>query len=354
MEDRSALGVGLQLQGVPTVRLGQELQGPYVDTVAEVLRTARLNAYYPDWRRLVAHLRAMTPAVHRGLYPTLLLDLRSGLPAYQEWVRVQSDAQLAPRVLADLGDRDALAAKAEKADIYAKQLRKWDYHKDLEGIRLAPLGDMQVRLRRVEPSERTAYFNVILDKLDVSGLFVRYTIDLAQTAEWWTRPMLTLDEETARHTEGFKSLVYRFTSLDAEFAYFKLVAVGGLKVERVFKGTVGPLYFAGRPYEDPLGRLVRNADSGVVATFGLDMVAGDLEASRDNDPILDLFEASLSEQAREDYERARARLGYKVFKDRKFVVTPNFRAPVLEFCRRAGTRNLVRVVRLPGQAGGTA
>ncbi len=351
MEDKSVQGVGLQLQGVPTVRLDQELQTAYVDTVAEVLRVARLNAYYPDWRRLVTHLRAMTPQVHRGLYPTLLLDLRSGLPAYQEWVRVQSDAELASKVLADLGDRATLAAKAEKAEIYEKQLRKWDYHKELVGARLAPLGDMQVRLRRVEPSEKTAYFNVILDKLDVSGLFVRYTIDLAQTAEWWTRPMLTMDEESARHTEGFKSLVYRFTSLDAEFAYFKLVAVGGLKVERVFKGTVGPLYFAGRPYEDRLGSLVRDVGSGVVATFGLDMVAGDLEANRDNDPILDLFEASLTEDARADYERARTRLGYKVFKDRKFVVTENLRDPVLEFCRRAGTRNLVRVIRLRGEAG---
>ena len=67
----------------------------------------------PDARRLADHVDAMDPAVHGGLYPGLEVDVRTGLPTYKEWTRVQTDVALATGQLAQLGPRKELAAKAE-------------------------------------------------------------------------------------------------------------------------------------------------------------------------------------------------------------------------------------------------
>ncbi len=350
MSNGSSPGLGLHLAGVPTVRLEGPILDTYLASVEALLRQARLSTYYPDSRRLRNHLHAMTSGVQRGLYPTLLVDLRSGLPAYQEWVRVQTDRRLAAKFLVDLGERRVLEKKSDRSALDKRQLLKWDYYSALEGLEIAGLGDMEVHLRKVDPAEHRAWFHVVLDKLDVSGLFVRYSIDLSEKSGFWNRAMLTLDQDAASHTQEFLSLVYKFTSLDAEFSYFKLVTLGGLDVERVIKGTVGPIYFGGRKYPGPMGEIVAQDRTGLVATFGLDMVASDLESSKDNDPLLDLMEADLSQEARQEYRRARGRLGYKVFKDRKFVATPNFRGHIEELCRREGTRNIIRVVRIDSLA----
>ena len=332
---------------LPTAYLTGEVEQEYVHQLAAVLQTSRLNVHYPDSRALRAHVEAFSPEVHRGLYDGLEIDLRSGLPTYKEWTRVQTDCRLAPEVLKDLGPREALEQRAAQRDaqIYGKQLLKHLYYSELLDRRIAPLGTMNVQLRRVDPERQTAWFNVVLDKLDASGLFVRFTIDLAQRNSVWNRPLVRLNEDTARHTEEFQSLIYRFTSLDAEFTFFKLVTFGNLQVERVVKGTVGPVVFAGRPAPDALHTLMGGRRSGLLACFPLDMVATDLAEDRDNDPLSDLMSAALTEEAEADYERARTQFGYHVFKDCKFVTSQDVQTDLRAFCDRLGTKNIIKTVR---------
>lgn len=332
---------------VPTIKLTGEIQRQYVRSLTAVLRTARLNVHFPDPKRMRSHVEAMGPDVHLGLYPELEIDRRSGLPTYKEWTRVQTDCVLAQKVIDDLGPLERLQAKAaaNPKTIYPKQVLKHRYHTALLDRRLAPLGDMDVRLRRVDPATQTGHFNVVLDKLDASGLFVRFTIDLAQHSSVWNRPVVRLTADNARHTEEFRSLIYRFTSFDAEFTFFKLVAFGGLTVERVVKGTVGPVLFAGIPAGGPLGELMAGKREGFVANFAQDMTACDIAQDRDNDPLEDPMADSLSDEARPDYERARGRFGYKVFKDRKFVTSRSLADEIKTFCRNAGTRNIIKTVR---------
>lgn len=335
---------------IPTTLLTGPVEAAYVKRLVEVLRLARLNTHYPDVRRLRSHVEAMSPALHTGLYPGLEIDLRSGLPTYREWTRVQTDVQLAGQLLDDLGPVAELERRsgAGTDPIYQRQLAKHHYYKALVGRPTATLGSMSVQLRRVDPASQTAWFNVVLDKLDASGLFVRFTVDLSQRATVWNRPLVRLDADTAQHTEELQSLIYRFTSLDAEFTYFKLVTFGHLQVERVVKGTVGPVVFPGRPATDALSALLEGRDEGFIACFPLDMVATDLAADRDNDPLDDLLSARLSEEARPDYERARAEHGYHVFKDCKFVTSPSLSASLEEFCGRMGTKNIIHAVRGEG------
>lgn len=334
---------------IPSVTLTGEVESEYVQSLAAILREARLNVHYPEAAALRDHVGCMSPQVHQGLYGGLDIDRRSGLPTYKEWTRVQTDVTLAEQMLDDLGERDRLEKRARERDhlIYGKQLLKHHYYSAIRGKRLAQLGGMKVALRRVDPETRTAWFNVVLDKLDASGLFVRFTIDLAQTDSVWNRSVVRLDADSVQHTAEFRTLIYRFTSLDAEFTFFKLVTFGGLTVERVVKGTVGPVLFAGREAPGDLGRLMAEQDQGFVAAFPLDMAACDLAADRDNDPLEDPMIHALSGDAKAEYERAREGMGYRVFKDRKFVVSANLKQTIRDWCDRAGTKNIIKVVRGP-------
>lgn len=337
-------------QSIPTALLRGEVEAAYVQRLVELVRIARLNTYYPDPRGLRSHLEAMSPVVHRGLYPGLEMDLRSGLPTYREWTRVQTDVRLASQILSDLGPLAELERRQAEAtaEIHDRQLQKHHYYTALVNRPLATLGGMAVHLRRVDPAQQTAWFNVVLDKLDATGLFVRFTLDLAQRSSVWNRALVRLDADTARHTEELQSLIYRSTSFDAELTFFKLVTFGHLQVERVVKGIVGPVVFPGRPATDALSALLQGRQDGFIACFPLDMVATDLAADRDNDPLEDLLVGQLSDDALPDYERAREQHGYHVFKDCKFVTTRSLEGTLGAFCERMGTRNIINTVREAG------
>lgn len=328
---------------IPAITLSGQDERDYIDRLVRILQRARLNSQYPDARALTSHVQGLHPDIHQGLYPGVEMDARSGLPTYKEWTRVQTDTLIAPDQLRQLGDRAALAARAAQSGpegIYAKQLKKLDYYTQMSGRALTTLGEMSVALRRVDPAQRRAWFNVVLDKLDVSGAFVRYNIDLSQTSTAWSKPVVTLDKESARHTEAFQSLIYKFTSLDAEFTYAKLASIDGLQIERVIKGVVGPFCFSPQMAPAPLKPLFQTPQD-FVAMFSLDMIAHDLTEDRHNDPLAESFAERLSDEGRQGYLKARAHYGYLSFKDRKFVASPSLTRPLQELCLARGTRNII-------------
>ncbi|MGM0557935.1 MAG: hypothetical protein ACQEVA_16230 [Myxococcota bacterium] len=333
-------------QAIRSTTLTGDAEQRYVDRLYRILRSARLNLHYPDARRLQAHVRCMHPEVHRGLYEGVQVNLDSGLPTYREWTRVQTDVSLAAEQLDKLGSRARLEKKAAGGEaIHEKLLKKHKYYSDIVDKELSPLGAMEVKLRRVEHREGTAYFHVVLDKLDASGLFVRYSIDLAQTASAWNKQVVRLDEENAEHTEEFQALIYKFTSLDAEFTFAKLAGLGGLHVEKVAKGTVGPIFFAAEQAPSEVRALLEGHDDAFVAMFALDMVANDIAEDRDNDPLDSIMSESMGDEAARAYQRIRDDSDCKVFKDRKFVVPRAMIPAVREFCESHGTKNIVYGVR---------
>ena len=330
----------------PMVTFRGEEERDYVTWAVRALRAARLNNQYPDPRALMTHIGAMSPDAHRGLYDGIQVQLPSGLPSYKEWTRIQTDAQLAKDVLDDLPPESELRARAaaDPESIYARQLAKHGYYGELVGKTFATLGDMDVKLRRVVPESKTAFFHVVLDKLDASGLFVRYTIDLAQRSSAWGRSIVRLDQEHARHTEELRTLIYRCTSLDSEFTLVKLAALSGVAVERVIKGTVGPFFIDPDHAPGDVAELLREHPGARIATFASDTAAIDISEDRDNDPLEGILLERLSEQGREGYESARRKLKYHVFKDRKFVVGRSFKRPLRDWLASAGTKNIVYTI----------
>lgn len=333
---------------IPELSLRGEDQERYVDLVARGIERARLNEHYPPGKRLAGQIRAMGPQAHLGLYGELKVDARTGLPTYREWTRVCADAELAPKVLAELPPIEELKprAQAQPQGIHGKQLLKHHYYSQLREIDATPPSHMVVRLRKVDAKERRAWFHVVLDKLDASGLFVRFSIDLSQQASFWNRAMVELDDDAAKETEALRAIIYRMSSLDAELTFVRLADTEGLTVERVFKGTVGPIFVAGVPVPPGLAKVLPEGAPGMVASFGLDMASDDLARDGDNDPLDSLLTDRLPEDQARAYVQARRRYGYRVFKDRKLVVSGRSMVDgVQRFCSEMGTRNVVYALR---------
>ncbi len=330
-------------QGIDSQTLTGDDEEHFVDRLLAILRAARLNDHYTDPRRLGAHIRAMHPDVHRGLYDGIEVNVDSGLPTYREFTRVQTDVQIAVDQLQQLGDRATLAKRAAESDhdIHREQLHKYDYYDDIADTRLAPLGAMDVSLRRIEPDENRAHFRVVFDKLDASGIFVRYGIDLTQTAGVWDSPVVEIDQEQSSHTDEFQSLIYKFSSMDAEFTYAKLETLSGVSVQRVTRGTVGPVYDGRFGAPEPIDELVGDDPDRVVALFGLDNASNDVDEHKNNDPMGELFETELSNKMRSTYARAREQFDYRVYRDRKFVVSRGLDDPLRAICDDRNTRNII-------------
>ena len=327
---------------VPSTTLQGARATSYVDTLRRILRAGRLNAFYPDARRLSDHLSPLDPDVHQGLYDELEVDVRTGLPTYREWTRVQTDVTIATEQLHQLGSRAAIAAKADDRpdSIWARQLRKHDYYSAIQKTRLVPLGAMETNLRRIDRDRGRASFNVVLDKLDATGVFVRYTIDVEQRGDRFREAAFRVDDrEVAAQSEEFEGLIYKFTSLDAEFTFVKLATLGNLAPERVQKGTIGPFWFDFTRVPDELAPLVE--DGGFVASFGLDSAATDIADQRNNDPYATLAEDRLTTESRSAYRDAKQKFGYCVFKDRKFVVPRERVDEMRSICEARGTRNII-------------
>ena len=333
-----------------TVTLATPDADGYLDRLVALLRAGRLNHHYPPSRQLIHHLESMHSKAHRGLSSGLEIDPRAGLPTYREWARIQADHSLSPDILSSLGAVELLEQQAERAPttIRAKQLLKYHYHTFLLRGSPASLSRMDVALRSVDPKTQTAAFLITFDKLDARGVFVRYTIELTQRASRWSRSIVHLEEDIAGHTEELQSLVSRFTSFDAEFTFVRLSANEPITVERVFKATVGPFALAATPLDDAansLRPLLADHEDASVATFALDIASCDISEDGDNDPIEDLMSASLSDDARSDYEAARRRLGYHVFKDRKFAADRQSMGKIKNFCAHAETQNVMYTLR---------
>lgn len=320
---------------IPSELLRGDAEGSHVQMLLAALRGARLNAYYPDVRALSSHLQVLSPETHQGVYAGLEVDSRTGLPTYKEWTRGQTDVRLASAQLKTMGPRSSLLQKAKEHpdSAHARQLQRFDYYQRIKDMPLAPLGDMKVQLRRIDHERSVAHFHVLLDKLDASGVFVRYAIDIAQRRGSLEQIANVDPREVATHTQDFQALIYQFTSLDAEFTFVKLASIPGLVVERVIKGTIGPIWtpITQTPEE------WKGVETPFLASFGLDMAAHDVLEFKDNDPFSKTHATPLSDA----YVSMRKPLGYNVFKDRKFVCARQKLAEVRAFLDRQPTKNIL-------------
>ncbi len=262
--------------------------------LSAALRSARLNRYWPDLRRLRAHLRSFEADFHQGARPEAEIDGRSGLPTYAAMQRAWTDQAVAVDALSQLPSEAALLAKPD-SEVHARLLRRRRYYAALSGVKLAPLGDLTVKLRN-QSGERCA-LRLVLDKLLAEGLYVRLTVDL---------------EQKGADPGPLESALFRGAGLGAEATFIQAAALPEVRVERVVRGIIGPFHQADlsrRPGLPP----------GEILELALETAAVDQMEDRDLDPFADLMGEALGAEARASYEAARARYGYKVCLERQFV-----------------------------------
>lgn len=349
-----------QLVALHTQALQGEVLESYLDRVSRSLRAARLNSSFPDRRRLQNSLDVLKPSFSRGLYPQVYIDARTGLPNMASITRVVTDRQVAPDSLRQLAtDRK----RVSEGEVFERLAVKYDYYTALHAMNVAPVDEQKVALRRHDPKTGTAMFRIDMTKLDATGNFIRVNIELTQVSSIWRRHVIDLDAsgETAAATGAFHSTIYRYAAYDAETLFLHLHDIEGVSVDRVSRGIIGPVLFAIphegkiiRPLEIPespmrtmweafMGEVFSKPEAKpqLIANFASDTAARDVRDEKSNDPLSPLLSQRITEQERARYNETRKRFPFKVYKDRKFVVSPELRPLIEKVCESQGTKNLI-------------
>ncbi|MBV1857233.1 MAG: hypothetical protein KUG77_02395 [Nannocystaceae bacterium] len=353
----------MTLVALHTQHLLEPVSSAYLDLLGRAIRAARLNKTFPERRQLAGTLRALGAQAHQGLYDGVYLDSRSGLPNMASFTRPLADRGVGAQALGGYEDQAVLDAKRDEAEVFARMAAKRRYFELLQTLTLAPVDEHRVLLRRHEPESSRASFRVELTKLDGSGAYLRVVIDLTQTASVWSHKLVDLDSqgEVASGTEALRGMVYRFASYDAETLFIRLHELEGVHVERVQRGILGPMRFSIQHGDDSVTVLESKRDAMettwsaacqaqdgsplMLASFATDVAALDVREEKSNDPCAPLLSDGIRDVERARYLALRERYPFRVYKDRKFVVTPTLVDGVRQACIAAGCKNLVYPLR---------
>lgn len=335
----------LELVALNTHALEPARAGGYLDRLNRGLRAARMSKSFPDRGTLARLLELMKLGLQHAQYAELLVDARSGLPNMASFTRVATDAEVAREHGLGFGEdkrayrEGILAAEVPRFEVANAALRRFDAKKGVSEVRID------------------------LTKLDASGAWIRVTVELSQAGRGGRVGIeLDVDDKTAAARDDLHATIYRHAAFDAETLFVRLQELPGVEVERVERGVVGP---ACVQFGDGLrlpaqleGRLAVGWSSfplrpeasapdelEMMLSFQSDIAARDLREERSNDPLVPLLRDRVQDGERARYEATRERLGFKVFKDRKFVATRALMPLAKVFSEAAGTKNLVYPLR---------
>jgi hypothetical protein len=327
---------GKRERGDRSLVLPAERGDAYLNVLAASLDMARLNDYYPPAENVLSSLFAMMSSVHGGLYDAVKVHAETGMPVYNEFIRVETDWLDAPRELRKLEKWKERRGEA----IYEKLAAKREYLSRL--LRLPMFFDekMQLYFRKIEPETRRALFRIILDRISGQGYLERITVDLGQCSSLWSRKNLSLDDRDVAHCQEYlRGLIYRFSNLDVEFLFFQLSQQPHVTVERVIKGRVGPFVFGGIEPKGNESLMSRFAGEGHLFSASLNLADVDQPMDSINDPFFS--EKTLSPEARQELRESRKTHAYGVLRDRKFVACGAEKEALLIFLEEKKTKNIL-------------
>ncbi len=324
-------------------RLQDEAAATYARDLAQVLAGARLNQQYPDAAAVAAWTACMAQAVRLGLLPGLEVDLRSGLPARGMWERLRADAALAPASLAVLRPLPELEQRARRypRGPYQDHLRRHAHYTALGGLPPYPCEALAAAPRREAGAGQAASYQLTLDTLGADGLPVRLGLHV-RVAPVKRCPPLALRGEAVLPSAEFAARLRALAGLDAELAFTRLAEEPGLTPLELLRGSLGPVFVGGLRSEGPAAE----AGAPFVGTFGLER-AGTEGAEGDNDPLSASAPVERTGEEARACAGARARLGFRVFRDRKLVVPAALVPAVQAWCQGRGTRNVVYGLEAP-------
>jgi hypothetical protein len=289
--------------------------------------------------------RLMSPSGNLGIDPEIRLNPRCGMPSEPDIGRVLADKEASTRFLSRNDTAEVMARQDEAS---YRLHRRIQYLRDVNKSDLPKRIHHEIKLRRVDLTSKTASFYSIFERYDPGeGVFTRYTITLMHQDSRWNRSQIELAGDDLRATEGFRNVISRYHSDEAEFAFILLADVPGIQVEEVVRGRIGPLWFKEADVmPDEIRQLLEQHPGNMILNFPLERVVINSKAKEDlqADPFARMYRATLEGDARK-YAEARAEsLGYRVFKERKFCVTKGIAGPFQQLLADRKARCIVYTV----------
>ncbi len=342
----------------------------YLKALNAALGAARPNAGFFDRRRLQATLDTLRQGLELGMYPELLVDSRSGLPNLASITRARADHEVAESSLDQLRSEAELRRRAQESEVFSQLLARRQYFEGIAKLSPASADEHKVQVRKHDVASGTASFRLETSKLESTGHFLRVVIELTQVSSAWTRRVLDFAPggESAKASEDFRTMIYRWSSVDAETLFVHLHEIEGVSVERVERGIIGPwnfrlgahgptstaaearihapLQLPGDLLTDAFADWTKQRPAGAEGLSGLlslqwDTAALDVGDEKSNDPLHALMRDRVQEGERARYDELRKRFGFRVYKDRKFAISRSHAPALREWCKLMGTRNAI-------------
>lgn len=324
-----------------------ELEGPrikgYVGILTRLIEGARLNKYFPDPSSLNNLLHFLVPENNQGFYNKLLINRETGMPIEKEISKIITDKQLSEKTLKSQSEECLQREYDENpVPVNERRLRRFRYHKDLAAKEIPQMFKIEMKLRSVDTEKYVAFFNVVLDRFDMStSLFSRYTLVVGQKDPQWSKPNVILVGEELKYTKDFRYQLSRYTVDEAEFAFILLNDLKHVVVEEVQRCRIGPLYFRGVNIPKGMEEIFEKHPDTFILSLPTDRASIHIKEDRNDDPLSQMYRDALEPEARELRDIKARQTGYHVYKERKFVCTRNAIKDFREFLKRRGGRCVV-------------
>lgn len=339
---KTARSVIKEKDSPPIVLEGDRVEG-YLNMLIRLVEGGRINKFYPDPARIRSLLHFFVPKNNYGIYEKLLINRETGFPVEKEITRVVADRELAPKTLntENLADLEA-RYRENPSPVNERRLNLFKYHRDLLRVDVPGLHNMEIKLRTLDTDKYIAYFNVILDRFDVStGLFIRYTMVVGQEDPQWSSSQVQVEGDQLKYTRGFRNLISRYTADEAEFAFVLLNDLEHVVVEEVQRCRLGPLYFNGVNIPEGMEVIFEKHPQAFILSLPADRASIYIKEDRNDDPLARMYRESLQQEARELRDRKAESIGYHVYKERKFACSKTVLSDFRKFLKSRGARCVV-------------
>lgn len=317
----------------------------FLDHLRRLVKGGRLNQFYPNPNGLDNLYRLMAPSGNLGIDPEIRINPRCGLPSEPDIGRVLADKDAASRFLSR-NDTAEVNSRTDEASF--KLHRRLQYLRDVHKSDLPKRIHHELKLRKIDLVSKTASFYSIFERYDPGeGVFTRYTITLQHQDSRWNKAQIEMQGDDLKATEAFRAVISRYHSDEAEFAFILLSEVPGIKVEEVVRGRVGPLWFKeADTMPEEVRRLLEQNPGNFILNFPLERVVINSSAKEDlqADPFSRLYRNTVEGEAKQFALERAEKLGYRVFKERKFCVTKAIAQPFQQLLAERNARCIVYTV----------
>ncbi len=317
------------------MQLSADRAGPYLRALQAGLHALAPNDAHVSLSAALAHLTALDPAMSGVLLAPAELSPQSGMPAWTWMERARSEAVLARQagVVGGFSEEELDRARRADPDLADRLAARNSLHRFLRSSRLLPATALRAALRRLGDH---ADYAVTYDRLAPDGRWLRIQVDLRGP------PTFVDDGPFTRHPDGSVTVDPGLQHLLTRHGLAPLLALSaaleeavGVQVHRLSRGLLGPFWFPGGPAVPGMPDFLQRA---LTLHLTHELLADDIAVPAHLDPC--------QPPPRQEQPPP----GWRIFRQRRFAVSPAQVEPLRAWCDRQGAPTVVVPLR-PRPAG---